>query len=82
MHNMEERCLYVDATKFDVFMLMPQNSIMYHVVHAKSDRPLHECAKNYRITNDLDTHKDPKTPLFNFGWVKDAKTNMKFYYVG
>jgi hypothetical protein len=45
-------------------MLMPQNSIMYHVVHAN------DCcmnAKNYRITNDLDAHKDPKTPLFNFG---------------
>jgi hypothetical protein len=29
MQNMEERCL-----------LMPHNSILYHVVHAKSDRPV------------------------------------------
>jgi hypothetical protein len=30
------------------------------------------------MTNDLDGHKDPKTPLFNFKWIKDANTNMQF----
>jgi hypothetical protein len=56
---------------------MPQNSILYPVVHAKSNRLLHKCAKNYRITND--SHKDPKIdPLIQFRVGLQITTNTIF----
>jgi hypothetical protein len=49
--------LVVDATKFN----------FVSCVHAKSNRLLHKCAKNYRITNNLDAHKNPEIdPLIQF----------------
>jgi hypothetical protein len=52
MQNMEEICLYVDATKFN-----------YVSCCACQERCLlHECQK----IQDAYT-QDPKTPLFNFG---------------